>query len=761
MSRNKIEFAVVVKDDASHQLQRISKETDALTTSFKRLAASAISIGTGFEVLKLADTYRLLQNRLRLVTEGTEELKTVTDELVETALKTRTSFQSTADLYARLARSSRELGLSQKEIIDFTETISKSIRISGSTSQEAAAGVIQFGQALASSRLSGDEFRSVVEQMPRLAQAIAEGMGVGIGRLREMGQAGELTTDQVLGALRKAAPEIAAEFEKMVPILSEAMTNLNTSIQVSVGRFDEMLGLTTMLASAVMTAADEIELLSSILFGTAEEGEKLSDVMQAIAIGAIVAAKSIQIFGRSLFDTTKFIGTSGYDILKTFAGQLLSFDLDDSADQGRLLAARLGKGFTETFTDLESDIRTDAVDAFTSIMKILGEIASDFEAVDLTQGGEAGEVLSKNQLDAIAKATEQLTKMREALLLETHALLEAEDTGGDFAKILDRMKIEAAGLASGLPELANEVNSLQNSLDVNKEIAEAGEQLAKMKAELTLQNHALIKSAASGEEYATVLQRMKVAALGVADANAEAMVEVIALQREVDKRQATAEDDAVVDALKEELGLLKQTAEWQFINAELAKLSAEASKEQRDAIIAAASEIFALQEAADEAINFNQKLAERAAQNIQDAFAEFLFDPFEDGIRGMVINFIDALRKMIAQALAFQILTNIPGIGGFFKTGIGTRAEGGPVPGGMPVLVGERGPELFVPHASGNIRNNSAINGMSSPVTFISNVDARGADPGLIARLPGILEQRDKRIMLNVKKFFETGSITI
>jgi len=111
-------------------------------------------------------------------------------------------------------------------LIDFTETVSKSITISGSTAQEAAAGVIQFGQALASSRLSGDELRSVLEQMPRLAQAIAEGMGVGIGQLREMGEAGELSATKVLDALRKAAPEIAKEFDALAPLLLGALVLL-------------------------------------------------------------------------------------------------------------------------------------------------------------------------------------------------------------------------------------------------------------------------------------------------------------------------------------------------------------------------------------------------------------------------------------------------------------------------------------------------------------------------------------------------------
>ena len=154
---------------------------------------------------------------------------------------------------------------------------------------------------------------------------------------------------------------------------------------------------------------------------------------------------------------------------------------------------------------------------------------------------------------------------------------------------------------------------------------------------------------------------------------------------------------------------------------------------------------------------FMQAASERAAANILDAFADFLFDPFEDGVKGMLKGFLDAVRRMIANMLAFQILSSIPGLGAFFVK----RAAGGPVLAGQPVLVGERGPELFIPGASGNIRNTTAMGATAGAPTFITNIDARGADPGLIARLPQIMEQRDKRLMLKMKTLIDTGAVTL
>ena len=62
------------------------------------------------------------------------------------------------------------------------------------------------------------------------------------------------------------------------------------------------------------------------------------------------------------------------------------------------------------------------------------------------------------------------------------------------------------------------------------------------------------------------------------------------------------------------------------------------------------------------------------------------------------------------------------GTGGFFAEIFG-RASGGPVKGGSPYIVGEKGPELFVPGSSGSIVPNDAMGGAN----IVVNVDASGS----------------------------------
>jgi hypothetical protein len=151
--------------------------------------------------------------------------------------------------------------------------------------------------------------------------------------------------------------------------------------------------------------------------------------------------------------------------------------------------------------------------------------------------------------------------------------------------------------------------------------------------------------------------------------------------------------------------------------------------------------------AAEETVERMNQFAIQGARNMQSQFADFLFDPFKDGLKGMLRGFIDTIRRMVAEAAAAQIFGalfpassgGLGGVlGGFFG---GARANGGPVAGGTPYLVGERGPELFVPNSSGMIVPNGAMGG-----DIVFQIDARGADAQLTRALPAILEQQAQRI---------------
>jgi hypothetical protein len=132
----------------------------------------------------------------------------------------------------------------------------------------------------------------------------------------------------------------------------------------------------------------------------------------------------------------------------------------------------------------------------------------------------------------------------------------------------------------------------------------------------------------------------------------------------------------------------------------------------------------------------------QAARNMQDAFADFLFDPFENGIKGMLKSFIDALRRMVAQAIASKIFTALAGmsnpVGSFLSMGLPSRDSGGRGTPGQPYLIGQKAqPEIFIPDSAGTfIPNADELGGGSN---FNITIDAR--DPGAEGRIRTMIQE--------------------
>lgn len=153
--------------------------------------------------------------------------------------------------------------------------------------------------------------------------------------------------------------------------------------------------------------------------------------------------------------------------------------------------------------------------------------------------------------------------------------------------------------------------------------------------------------------------------------------------------------------------------------------------------------------------------ADQAARNMQDAFADFLFDPFEDGVEGMAKGFIDAIRRMAAEKAAaslFDLIGGGGGVGGFLGGLLGF-ADGGRPPVGRASIVGERGPELFVPDRGGTIVPNHKLGGGGITIAPVYNIDARGATTDVMKILPGLLKQTSDQTYARVQDAVKRGRL--
>lgn len=285
-------------DEVNNQLNGMNKQ---LATAGKALiGVFSVSALTGAVrgIANAADSYNLMNARLKLATGSQEEFNTAQSELRRIATATQAPLESLATLYQRISRPLKEAGRSQKDILDVTEAVATSFRVSGASAQEAENGVIQFAQALGSGALRGEEFNSVAEQAPRLMQALADSLGVPVGALKEMAAQGLLTADVVTSALVEQLGVLRTEAESLPETVGGAMTALSDRWNEAIGQanvqplIDAINGLGETLSDPVVV--DNLVKLASALAtlaGTAVEGaSEFVDLGKRIAFVAANAS---------------------------------------------------------------------------------------------------------------------------------------------------------------------------------------------------------------------------------------------------------------------------------------------------------------------------------------------------------------------------------------------------------------------------------------------------------------------------------------
>lgn len=291
-------------DRAVRATERLNPPTNRLSAEARLAAAGANALSTalrgvdlvgfGREAIRLADAYKNMQARLGLVTTSTFQLSHVTKELFDAAQRTRSGLEGSVDLYVRMAGSARDLGASQREMVAVTETINRTLVISGASAAGTQAALNQLGDAFISGALQGDKLNIILAQSPRLAQAIADGMGVTVGQLRVMGAEGKLTGKAIFDALKGQGDAIAAEFANMPATVGQSFMVLQNAILNYVGEADQASGASAKLADVVNFLAKNIEVIGNVLGGLA------AVLAVRMTVSAILASNAVRAYALSV-----------------------------------------------------------------------------------------------------------------------------------------------------------------------------------------------------------------------------------------------------------------------------------------------------------------------------------------------------------------------------------------------------------------------------------------------------------------------------
>lgn len=227
---------------------RVAKEAAGIRAEIKSIVsqmnkglqfAGAVT-GIGFVADKIkdvavaatqtADELTSIRSRINLINDGTQTTAEIMNKVFDAAQRSRGSYTDMADSVAKLNMLAKDAFSSNDEAIYFVEQLNKQFKISGASVQEASAAMYQLTQAMAAGKLQGDEFHSIMENAPLLAQSIANEMGLTVGQLKEMSSQGLITSDIIKEALFNSAEETNAKFAEIPMTFAEVGQSIQNEL---------------------------------------------------------------------------------------------------------------------------------------------------------------------------------------------------------------------------------------------------------------------------------------------------------------------------------------------------------------------------------------------------------------------------------------------------------------------------------------------------------------------------------------------------
>lgn len=256
--------AVTVKKELD-AIGNSAKTTTTYLNSMRAILAAAMTFSGIGRITETIDAFTQLQNRLRLVTTEAEGVNGAWNRLMDIANGSYSTIDNTVNLYYRVAQAFKSWGESAEDAYEFTDKFQKAAILSGSTMQTTAQAVYQFSQALNKGKLDGDEFRSVLEGLPYVANIIQKSLGKTRAELYEMSKDGKITVDRIKQAFEEAAKTIENDWSKITPTIGMAMNVLRNNWVDFIGDIQNSTGVFSMIASAILLVANNFHILAAAL----------------------------------------------------------------------------------------------------------------------------------------------------------------------------------------------------------------------------------------------------------------------------------------------------------------------------------------------------------------------------------------------------------------------------------------------------------------------------------------------------------------
>lgn len=402
------------------RFQQMNKKLVSDFQNFSNAVSTALAtIGVGVvarDVVLLGDVWTRVGNRLAFAGVEASKLAATQQVVADIASRTRSELESTADLFARMYRSSEDLGASMADVAAVTEIVSKAL--AGASQAERASAIRQLGQGLGSGRLQGDELRSILENSRPIAEAIAKEFETTVGNLRILGKQGELESRRVFQAILSAGADIEAAYSQTTFTVADSFQRLRTEAARFIGTNEQTSASTRALTRFINEVTDNFDLLASAV------------IVAATAIGGALAGQAIARAITALAGMSAGMATAA-GRASALKGALAFF----GGPLGALLtAAGVGMAYLATQTDVFASNAERIQRAEDSLYSALQVIAS-LEEATVTLANSAGKAADTTDelADAAAAANEQLNDMTDEAGNASEAMSVQERASRDLA----------------------------------------------------------------------------------------------------------------------------------------------------------------------------------------------------------------------------------------------------------------------------------------------------------------------------------------
>jgi len=212
---NKILKASGSTDSFNKKLEATGASANTASGGLGKFISAAVLIAGALKGMSIADEFTNTSARLSIINDGLQTQAELQEKIFDAAYRSKGAYSDMASAISKMGILAGDQFKSNDELIAFTELLQKSFKVGGASTSEQSSAMLQLSQAMAAGKLQGDEFRSIMENAPMLAQAIATYTGKSKGDLKQMSSDGTITGDIIKNALFMAGDDINNKFATM------------------------------------------------------------------------------------------------------------------------------------------------------------------------------------------------------------------------------------------------------------------------------------------------------------------------------------------------------------------------------------------------------------------------------------------------------------------------------------------------------------------------------------------------------------------